>query len=644
VLFLRFKAKVGFFKTQHFNLLLPTLTYYRAYPFYMISNSSTTILRRLSLVLMIIFGCGIISPRSYAQAPKPARILFLLDASGSMSNTWQKQESRFRAASEIILTIMDSIYAVNPTVSFGLRAFGEQYPAKDSNCFDTKLEVPFAFRNRGQIEARLADLHPRGFSPIALSLGQAAENDFTQDDEYAYSIILITDGGESCGGDICATVQNLLNKKISFTPYILTLVDYQPIRDEYNCLGKVLTVANKQQIGPAVHKIIGENRKILTVKAAAVRNVDPRQTEQPKPPVLTTRPTTNKPLPITPVSPEPEKTTPKPEIALPVVAAIDRIVQIRRPRKANILYALPALKPIVFNAKPISLPLPAETDKPVMKPTPKPVTRPVSSSKKPSDKVENVPFYTAVEAAEKTTMEVYFTDGNGKYYHTEPLMKILDNASGKEVKQVYRNLSGGQPTPIVMAAGVYDIIIPGSKSKAVHVAISANKTNKVYIKAGQASLAFNYSTKSNTPVKEFKAYVSQRFGPNRSVTTQPCDTMLPYEPANYHVEINTLPKSVFNIDLNFNELKIITIPTPGTFQILNTSPMADIALWYQLGNEYVPFLTMKISGRPTVQKVDLLPGFYQVRYFKLPKKPYDQPQVVPFQIKSENTTQITLDN
>lgn len=568
-----------------------------------------------------------------------------------MSNTWQKQETRFQAASRIMLSVMDSIYAVNPTVSFGLRAFGEQYPAKDSNCYDTKLEVPFAFQNKGQIQARLSDLRPRGFSPIALSLQQAAENDFTQDDEYAYSIILITDGGESCGGDICATVQNLLNKKISFTPYILTLVDYQPIHDEYNCLGKVLTVTNEKQIGSAVHKIIGENKKILLIKAATVRNVSPKKTEQSQPPVLTTHQPVTKPLHSTPVIPEPEKTTPQPQITLPAVATMDRIVQICQARNANILYALPALRPIAFSGKPITLPMPAEPDKPVIKPTPpqpKPTShrssQPVAPVRELPNKVESVPFYTAVETAEKTTMEVYFTDGKGKYYHTEPLMKIMDNASGKEIKELYRNLSGGEPVPIPMPAGVYDIIIPGSKSKAVHVAISANKTNKVYIKAGTASLAFDYSTKPNTPVKEFKAYVSQRFGTTRAVTAQPCDTMLPYEPANYHVEINTLPKSVFNIDLNFNELKIITIPTPGTFQILNTSPMADIQLWYQLGNEYVPFLTMKISGRPSIQKVDLLPGFYQARYFKSPKKPYDTAQIVPFQIKSENTTQITLDN
>ncbi|HET8573107.1 MAG TPA: VWA domain-containing protein [Edaphocola sp.] len=589
--------------------------------------------------------------QSDAQGPKPARILFLLDASGSMSNTWQKQESRFEAASGIILSIMDSIYAVNPSVSFGLRAFGEQYPAKDSNCYDTKLEVPFAFQNKGQIQARLTDLRPRGFSPIALSLQEAAENDFIQDDQYAYSIILITDGGESCGGDICATVQNLLSKKISFTPYILTLVDYQPIRDEYNCLGKVLTVANEKEIGPAVHKIIGENRKVLAIKAATVRNVSPRKTEQPKPPVLTTHPMTSKPLPVTPLTPEPENISPKQQLNLP--KPIDRVVQIRRPGKANILYALPALKPVAFSGKPITLPLPEEPDKPVIKPTPEEQPRPAThrhtgqpavTAKKTSNTVEAVPFYTATDVAEKTTMEVYFTDGKGKYYYTEPLMKLMDNASGKEIKEIYRNLSGSQPVPIPMTAGVYDIIIPGSKSKAVHIAITANKTNRVYIKAGMASLAFDYSTKPHQPVKEFKAYVSQRFGASRAVTTQPCDTMLPYEPANYHVEINTLPKSVFNIDLNFNELKIITIPTPGTFQILNSSPMEDIQLWYQLGNEYVPFLTMKISGRPSIQKVDLLPGFYQVRYFKSPRKPYDTAHTVPFQIKSEKTTQVTLDN
>lgn len=588
---------------------------------------------------------------------KPARILFLLDASGSMGNSWNKEESRFQAASRIVIAIMDSIQKVNPDVSFGLRAFGEQYPAKDSNCSDTKLEVEFGYQNQGQMEARLNWLRPRGFSPIALSLKKAAEEDFTEDDHYAYSIILITDGGESCGGDICATVQELLAKKISFTPYILTLIDYKPIQDAYNCLGKVLTVAKEKDIAPAVQKIIRDNRKIFAVKGLGIkRNLDTKA-EQPIRPVIQPKNIPQKPVVAPEKKPEPpvvkeepkalvaEQSTPPVAPSIPATPAINRIVQISAVRKANLLFALPVPKAIKISSTNRIINLPVKNE-PVMTPSEtKPTTRTAAPSPKQSSnsEIKKVDFYATAENAEKTTLLVYFTDGKGTFYHTEPLMKLLDNKTGKAVKELYRNMAGGEPAPIVIAPGVYDIIIPGSDSKAEHISIQPNKTNKVYIKAGMASLAFYYSTKPDSPIKEYVAYVSDRFG-QRKVTVQPCDQALPYNPANYHVEINTLPKLVYNIDLSFNQVKMVAIPTPGTFQILNTRPMEKIQLWYQLGSEYVPFLDMNISGQPSTQKVNLLPGLYQVRYFKSPHKPYDVSIIVPFQIKSEQTTSITLAN
>lgn len=580
---------------------------------------------------------------------KPARVLFLLDASGSMAQPWYQQESRFEAASRIVMAIMDSIQLVNQDVSFGLRAFGEQYPAKDSNCYDTKLEVPFGFQNKNQMSARLNWLRPKGFSPIALSLREAAQEDFTEDNRYAYSIILITDGGESCGGDICATVQELLSKKISFTPYILTLVDYEPLQDEYNCLGKVLTVTQNNEIAPAVQKIMTDNRKFFSVKTIGLKSA-PAPTETViQTPAVRTRPVPT-PVPATIVETEPTQ----PAVpSLPNIASINKIVRIQNLRKANLLFALPSIKPILIasNQSIITLPVPQEQPAHPVRNTPpspppnRPVATPQPSRPTPpvNKEIKKVDFYATVDNAEKTTLLVYFTDGNGKFYPTEPLMKFIDSKTGAEVKQLYRNMSGREPTPIEMTAGTYDIIIPGSDSKAENVVIQENKVNKVYIRAGMASLAFYYSTQPDSPITEYKAYVSNRFG-DRKVTTQPCDQALLYEPANYHVEINTLPKLVYNLDLDFNQLKLVAIPTPGTFQILNAQPMEKAQLWHQLGNEYVPFLDMNITGRPSAQKVDLLPGFYQVRYFKAPHKPYDASVIVPFQIKSEETTAITLDN
>src|SRR5690606_10587111 len=106
-------------------------------------------------------------------------------------------------------------------------------------------------------------LHPRGVSPIAFSLKEAAEQDLLGEQQNAYSIILITDGGESCGGDICDVVQKLLDKKIFFKPYILSLVDYTPLRQQYACLGTYLNVTNEKEIGTATNTIMESYRKTL---------------------------------------------------------------------------------------------------------------------------------------------------------------------------------------------------------------------------------------------------------------------------------------------------------------------------------------------------------------------------------------------
>ncbi|RYZ14738.1 MAG: VWA domain-containing protein, partial [Sphingobacteriales bacterium] len=261
---------------------------------------------------------------------KPARILFLVDASSSMTSEWIGKESRFQAASRVINALVDSIHRVNTDVAFAVRVFGNQYPSQDKNCYDTKLEVPFNLGNDAQIKARLSYLKPLGYSPIAWSLKETAEKDFTESSNYSYSIILITDGGESCGGDICATVKTLLEKKISFKPYILSLVDYEPLRLQYECLGKYLTVAKEKDIEPVIKTIINDNRKILTIKSSGLKTI-----------ATTTKPvgtTISKPV-IPEIKPEPvvvKKEEPKPvvkkEEPKPIVKSEPVVVKKEEPK------------------------------------------------------------------------------------------------------------------------------------------------------------------------------------------------------------------------------------------------------------------------------------------------------------------------
>ncbi len=201
------------------------------------------------------------------ELDKQPRILILLDGSSSMGSEWGK-ETRFKAASHIITTLMDSLYKVNKDVEFALRVYGHQSPSQDNNCYDTKLEVMFSKDNLTQMTLRLAALRAVGVSPIAFSLKEAAENDLTDPDRNTYSLILITDGEESCGGDICAVVKELLEKKIDFKPYILSLVDNTALKSQYACMGNYLVVADPRDIKPTVGKIVEAYKPMLTLTAA----------------------------------------------------------------------------------------------------------------------------------------------------------------------------------------------------------------------------------------------------------------------------------------------------------------------------------------------------------------------------------------
>lgn len=224
----------------------------------------------------------LLSEQAFAQAkPKKSRILFLVDASSSMSLNWNPSNTRFDVASNIILHIVDSIYSLNNEVEFAVRAYGTLHPAQEKNCYDTELEVPFNIQNSAQIKVRMKYIKPIGFSPIAYSLAQASSNELNNSANYDYSIIFLTDGGESCGGDVCNTYRDFVQSKIKVKPYVIGLDKNPQLKSFYECMGKYVEVTEAADIPKAISLIVDENRPLLD---------KPKQlnlkTELSKPPVI----------------------------------------------------------------------------------------------------------------------------------------------------------------------------------------------------------------------------------------------------------------------------------------------------------------------------------------------------------------------
>lgn len=679
----------------------------------------------IRLFVFITFFLPFLGFAQQNDGSKIPRVLILLDGSSSMSEDWAPGKTRFQQAGKFILSLIDSLSQANSEVQFGLRVFGHQYPAQDKNCFDTKREIMFARDNTVQMEARLEALRGYGVSPIAYSLSEAAMEDFENEAKFAYSIILVTDGGESCGGDICKVVNDLLQRKIFFRPYIVSLVDYAPLKELYNCLGTFLTVSKEPEMPKTISVITNAHREgfdraktgkvipvmpvqtkqdTILVPFTVKKEEPPKKIEEPKKPVVVPKKDTVAVIPekpreipkpvlqvrdkrtiallrlktklkvyktividppnprlmvvppfqmstigdapkieiVTPPPPPPPQPRKQEKVFKPLRFSKRKplqsvLVVIPTPKKLVVPpFVLSKFEPIVAaNSDTIVIPITIrkEVTKPVVKPVVKPV---INTTAKPVVKKEETPFLVEKTPSAETEVEVFFTDGNGKFYSTTPQILLSDPKTGKDVHTFYRTVNpDGNPDPIKVQSGSFNLSVVGSDRTFLKgVEIAPNMKNKIVITVGMGSLQFVWKTGDpKKPVDKYQAQVKRNFVPQPMVQ-QDCDTVLPYPPGNYHIEVNTLPVSVRSVDLAFGAVVIIPIDVPGTVQFTNSNPLGKVTLYYPLGDRYVQFYKMDINGNPALQSVEVKPGPYEVHYSLGPGLPE---KVFKFQIKSNET-------
>ncbi|WP_375581159.1 VWA domain-containing protein [Marivirga tractuosa] len=210
------------------------------------------------------------SQRVEQSIPEKTRILFLFDASGSMLAPWGN-ELRIDAAKRVLTDLVDSL-RVNDKIELALRPYGHLTPAKERNCKDTKLEIPFAPNNNDRIIDRLKYIYPKGTTPIAYSLEQSA-NDFPRDNNYRNIIIIITDGIESCDGNPCAVSLALQKKDIFLRPFVIGLGMEEKFASEFDCMGEYFNAKNINAFRTVLNGILNQS---LSETTASVELLDQR--------------------------------------------------------------------------------------------------------------------------------------------------------------------------------------------------------------------------------------------------------------------------------------------------------------------------------------------------------------------------------
>ncbi|MBZ9817757.1 vWA domain-containing protein [Mesorhizobium sp. CA7] len=136
------------------------------------------------------------------------KVIIILDASGSM---WAQIDGKpkLEIARESLRTVLQSVPADD---EIGFMAYGHR---TKGSCDDIELIVPPQAGSASAISSAADSMKFLGKTPLTAAVKQAAEAlKYTEDKA---TVVLITDGLETCGGDPCALGKVLKESGVDFT-------------------------------------------------------------------------------------------------------------------------------------------------------------------------------------------------------------------------------------------------------------------------------------------------------------------------------------------------------------------------------------------------------------------------------------------
>lgn len=165
-------------------------------------------MKQLATILCLL----LFSIQLSAQSEAPSPIIFIYDASGSMWGQMQGK-TKMEIATDVLSTTVNKL---PPNQNVGLVAYGHR---KKGDCKDVETLVSIENSSKGEINSSLKKIKPLGMTPLAYAASQVIDG--LRKSKKKATIILITDGIESCNGNICEVVTAAKKEGIDFRLHIV---------------------------------------------------------------------------------------------------------------------------------------------------------------------------------------------------------------------------------------------------------------------------------------------------------------------------------------------------------------------------------------------------------------------------------------
>ncbi|MBR9922310.1 MAG: VWA domain-containing protein [Bacteroidetes bacterium] len=213
-------------------------------------------------ILLFLFFSLFSGWQLLAQDP----VIFIMDASGSM---WQKIDSEFKI--EMAREVLGEIVSDLPDKqAIGLVAYGHR---TKGDCNDIEELLKFDNTDKAAFLKEINNLNPLGKTPLAKSAELVIEN--LRDSGQPATIILITDGLETCDGDLCQLVEAAKAEGIDFVLHIIGFDIAEADKSNLQCAarsadGLYVDAGDQEELSSALSQTtkltVDKERGRLTVK------------------------------------------------------------------------------------------------------------------------------------------------------------------------------------------------------------------------------------------------------------------------------------------------------------------------------------------------------------------------------------------
>jgi hypothetical protein len=159
------------------------------------------------LYLAVLISSPLALPAIAPAHAQDRSVALVLDGSGSMKASLADGATRMDAAKAAVAKLVTTL---PPQTRLALRTYGDRSPTSKKDCQDTSLLSPFdaVTANAADIVGKARSIQPQGYTPITYALTLAAR-DVGAEEAAARTVVLVSDGKETCQGDPCAAAKAL---------------------------------------------------------------------------------------------------------------------------------------------------------------------------------------------------------------------------------------------------------------------------------------------------------------------------------------------------------------------------------------------------------------------------------------------------